>query len=103
MVATSRWISWPGRWKARAAEVSGFRSLQANISAASEALATPTVARASGPGRSSVRSRRSWPAAERTSIGTTRFEPHRSCSLVAVAGSSDPASYAPIALCSTPW
>src|SRR5512139_109565 len=52
LVAIRRWISWPGRWKARAAVVSGFRSLQANISAASDALATPTAARATGPGRS---------------------------------------------------
>ena len=89
-VATSRWISWPGAWNARARAASWWRSLQANISTAIEAPPRPTPARATGPGRSTSRSRSTVPPAESSIIGTIRLEPQRSCSLGTVGDVLDP-------------
>ena len=91
LVAISRWISRPGAWKASASGAPWLRSLQANISTASEAPPRPTPARASGPGLSTRRSSRTVPPTERIIIGAIRFEPQRSCSLGTEAGSSSPA------------
>src|SRR5262245_9393752 len=92
LVAISRWISRPGVWKASARGAPWLRSLQANISTASEAPPRPTPALASGPGLSTRRSSRTEPPTERIIIGAIRLEPQRSCSLGTVAGSSIPSS-----------
>ena len=92
LVASWRWISRPGVWKASASGSPWWRSLQANISTASEAPPRPTPARASGPGLSTSRSSRTVPPAESSIIGAIRLEPQRSCSLGTAAGSSIPCS-----------
>ena len=102
-VPTRRWISNPGRRSRRAARVSALRSHQAKTSTAAAVEARATAPPATGPGRSTTRRSSSVPARLEASIGATRCEPQRSCSFVASAASSASASYAPIALCSTPW
>src|SRR4029453_963651 len=55
LVARRRWISRPGVWNASASGSPWWRSLQANISTASEAPPSPTPARAALLGRSTSR------------------------------------------------
>ena len=81
----------PIAWMARPSAESGRRSANANSSTAPDVL--PPRRRASdGPGRLNSRSTISWPAVERMSRGTIRFEPQRSCSLGASVGSKLPRS-----------
>ena len=70
---------------ARASTLSAWRSDQANTSTATAALPSPTAASAAGPRRPARRAA-TFPTAAAASIGVTRCEPQRSCSLSCVGG-----------------
>ena len=71
----------------RVSAESGWRSPHANISTATAALPSPTAASAAGrAGRRGAAP--TFPTAAAASIGATRCEPQRSCSLSASAASA---------------
>ena len=102
-VPISRWISKPG------AAARGPRRVRVALAPARRPRPprrprrAPPRRRRAGSGRWTARRSSSVPARLEASIGVTRCEPQRSCSLAASAASARRSRRRAIALCSTPW